>query len=150
MVKSVLKDCLVKSALEPLQCPGGTRCATCKSGCTDCMAKNVVYEIRCNLCSSSPLYVGETKRPIRERFNEHLRGIRNCQTDEEAYMKPVVNHFLWLHADKLNVDVPISIRILERTSDHVDRKIRETMHIRDTKPVLNDKSSSWTLLPNRF
>ena len=36
--------------------------------------KNVVYKITCGLCDETPsVYIGESKRRVRERFNEHIR-----------------------------------------------------------------------------
>ena len=71
-----LKSKLVRSALEPPPCRGKTRCHTCPNGLPGkCHIKNVVYKISCKMCSTGQtpyFYIGETSRPIRERFKEHL------------------------------------------------------------------------------
>ena len=48
--------------------------------------KNVVYCITCTKCGK--LYIGETKRMLRERFREHLRDIRISNMTS-----PVAQHF---------------------------------------------------------
>ena len=72
---NTLKKSLVTSQLTGAPCPAGARtCQTCDaiSGgrCTD---RNVVYEVRCKICGS--IYIGESKRPVRLRFNEHVRSM---------------------------------------------------------------------------
>ena len=47
---------------------------TIKSNMT-CDAKNLIYMIRCNRCNLQ--YIGETKRRLKDRFNEHRRTIDN-------------------------------------------------------------------------
>ena len=48
----------------------------CDAGMDDdqCVKKNVVYCMSCTICDA--LYVGETKRPVRERFAEHYRNAK--------------------------------------------------------------------------
>lgn len=52
-------------------CP--PNCDTCKIAVKKniCLAKNCVYKIKCNLCSST--YIGETGCTIGTRIKEHLR-----------------------------------------------------------------------------
>ena len=38
-----------------------------------CNIKNVIYMFQCNRCNLQ--YVGETKRPLKDRFNEHRREV---------------------------------------------------------------------------
>ena len=97
----------------------------------------------CKLCGAT--YIGESKRPLRLRFNEHLRCAAN-----ETTLTPVGDHFEACHkgipkADKL-ANPPIEVRVLKKTRDHPDRKISESLYIRDRKPVLNDNLSSWRLM----
>ena len=63
---------------------GETR--TIKSNLT-CDTKNLIYMIQCNL-----QYIGETKRRLKDRFNEHRRTIDNPNTK----FKPTTaaEHFL--------------------------------------------------------
>ena len=71
-----LRSILTKSPLEPPTCPGHTNCLACQAGLQGrCTAKNAVYRLNCVLCPME--YIGETKRPIRERMMEHRRAARN-------------------------------------------------------------------------
>ena len=38
--------------------------------CNTCETFNVIYLIQCRLCNLQ--YIGETKRRLKDRFNEHL------------------------------------------------------------------------------
>ena len=40
-----------------------------------CETKNLIYMIQCNRCNLQ--YIGETKRRLKDRFNEHRRTIDN-------------------------------------------------------------------------
>ena len=69
---------VIRSALESPSCPAGCqRCNTCEAGLSGrCHIKNV-YKITCNLCSENPAtYLGDSKRCVRDRFNEHLRDAK--------------------------------------------------------------------------
>ena len=56
----------------------------------DCNSKNVMYMIQCNDCSKQ--YVGETKRRLKDRFNEHRRSVDNPSTISKP--TTVSEHFL--------------------------------------------------------
>eukprot|EP00061_Rhincodon_typus_P003548 g20357.t1 len=51
-----------------------------------CTSVNVVYCIHCSRCGL--LYIGDTKRKLRDHFVEHLHSVRDKQ-----HHLPVVNHF---------------------------------------------------------
>ena len=55
---------------------GGRKCATCMNELDGrCHTTNMVCEIVCELCEENKTrnaYIGETKRNVRLRFNEHL------------------------------------------------------------------------------
>ena len=38
-----------------------------------CNTKNVIYMVQCNRCNLQ--YIGETKRRLKDRFNEHRRAV---------------------------------------------------------------------------
>ena len=73
---------LIHSALNPPKCPSGNKtCHACEAGVEGrCTTKNVVYKICCTLCQNVD-YIGETKRPVRLRYNEHLRNAKNKTAD---------------------------------------------------------------------
>ena len=140
-----LKDKLVRSSLCQPQCPGGQRCHVCKTGFSgDCTQKNVVYELCCQVCQENGQtvnYIGETKRPVRLRFNEHLRDAFNGTQDT-----PMGDHFRDSHPPMERDAVPLKISILYRSRDHPDRKIAESLLIQRNRPQLNSNLSSWPIL----
>ena len=138
---------LVHSSLEPPPCRAGRRsCRTCDSGLAGrCTTKNVVYQITCVACAASgsteppPTYVGETKRCVRYRFDEHFRnGIHRTQ------LTPFGDHMRQCHPNES--EPQLSINILRRCKDGADRKIAEALAIRDTQPALNSQLDTWPLL----
>ena len=66
---------------------GETR--TIKSNLT-CDTKNLIYMIQCNRCNLQ--YIGETKRRLKDRFNEHRRTIDNPNTKSKP--TTAAEHFL--------------------------------------------------------
>ena len=144
--KEKIKNKLVRSAMSKPACPGGRRCHTCSTGFVgDCTQKNVVYEIRCELCRQDGhdcVYIGETKRPLRLRFNEHVRDLKNRTPDT-----PMGEHFQASHSN-ISVDgkVPLTVKVMYRSKDHPDRKIAESLMIRNHRPRLNSNDSSWPIL----
>ena len=104
--------------------------------------KNAVYELQCSLCGKK--YVGETCRPVRLRYNEHLRDGLNKKPGT-----PLGEHFVKEHPDQQPTDTTLTVRIVRKCKDEADRRIAESITIRDTIPALKDyNSTSWQLLPN--
>ena len=144
--KEKLKTKLVRSSLCKPKCPGGQRCHTCKTGFSgDCTQKNVVYEISCQVCqknSREGFYIGETKRPLRLRFNEHVRDMLNTTQDT-----PMGDHFREQHANLTHsTNIPLKVKVIYKSKDHPDRKIAESLMIRKNRPQLNSNVSSWPVL----
>ena len=133
---------LVHLALNPPQCPSGNKiCHACEAGVKGrCTTKNVVYEIKCMLCQDTT-YVGETKRLVRLRFNEHLRDAKNRTSDT-----PFGDHMRDHHPDDRIAATSLQLRILRRYKDVAALKITESKYIRDLRPKLNTQTSSWKLI----
>ena len=142
-----LKTALVRSSICKPSCPGGRRCHLCMSGFKgDCTQKNIVYEIHCKLCKrkgKEATYVGESMRPVRLRFNEHRRDAIN-----KSENTPFGDHFSSEHSgDELRANSDIlDLKILFRAHDHPDRKIAESILIRNVSPSLNTQGSSWPIM----
>lgn len=141
-----LRNKLVRSSLSKPKCPGGQRCNTCASGFSgDCTQKNVVYRLICKLCRKGRQgdvhYIGETKRPVRLRFNEHIRDAHNLTEGT-----PMGDHFKEQHSQDDVPSIPLDICILYRARDHPDRKIAESLLIKRNLPYLNSNMSSWPIL----
>ena len=134
----------IRSALENPPCPAGTRkCNTCEAGLAGrCHTKNVVYKITCKLCAEKPgVYIGESKRRVRERFNEHVRDAKN-----KTRNTPLGDHIASMHPSSSITSTSFSISIEKVCKDVADLKIAESVEIRNQKPNLNTQTSSWPLL----
>ena len=134
-----LRSILTRSALETHPCPGRTNCLACNAGLQGkCEMKNVVYRLECSLCSKK--YIGETKRPVRERLMEHRRGAKSRDS-----LNPWGAHFSKAHSSTPVPVIPFKAEIISRTKDHVDRKLTEAIHIAEDSPELNT-DHGWQLL----
>ena len=135
---------LIRSAHSAPPCPGGGRsCNACHAGLEGrCHIKNTIYRIDCTLCPEGrSFYIGESRRAIRKRFNEHLGDARNRRAES-----PFGAHQN-AHADTPLTSQNLKIRILSRAADGPDRKIKESLYIRDQRPTLNTQTLSWPLTP---
>ena len=135
---------VTRSALVSPPCPAGSkRCNTCEAGLSGrCHIKNAVYKITCNLCSENPAtYIGESKRRVRDRFNEHLRDAKNHTKNT-----PLGDHTALSHPASSIEPTSFSISIVRVCKDVADLKISESVEIRNQRPSLNSQTSSWPLL----
>ena len=141
--KNTLKHKLVRSSLESPACPGGKRCHACKAGLKgQCTSKNVVYQITCQICAApEPFYIGETKRHIRLRFNEHRRNAIN-----KTQGTPFGDHMSRLHPNEEIGDQAFQVKIIRRCRDGADRKIAEAVTIKAHNPTLNTVIDTWPLV----
>lgn len=82
-------------------------------------------------------------RPIRLRFNEHLRDAKN-----KTRNTPLGDHFLQKHAAQgpQAIQEPLELKIIHRARDHPDRKIAESIIIQDRHPSLNVQGTSWPIM----
>ena len=95
----------------PLACPyitnGLTRYTFYATGETrsitshiTCNTKNVIYMVQCNRCNLQ--YIGETKRRLKDRFNDHRRAVD--KNNFKSKSTTVSEHFLsdsnYSHTDK--------------------------------------------------
>ena len=145
---NTVKNYLVRSAFSQPQCPSGARvCNACESGLRGkCLTSGVVYRIKCRICEdrgTDVAYIGETKRPVRLRFNEHVLNAKNGTMNT-----PIGDHFTESHQEHQFVrgEIPLSVEILQKTHDHPHRKICESLHIRKHIPILNRNVSSWFVM----
>lgn len=138
-----LSEKLTTSALQKPPCPAGNKkCHCCMSGLDGrCHTKNAVYMITCELCTHKPTYIGESKRSVRLRYNEHLRDAKN-----QTKNTPFGEHFMRCHPDTKIDEKSLSIKILQICKDVAELKIAESIEIRNRKPKLNIMFSSWSLI----
>ena len=154
---SNLSDFLVRAQLRNLvqhnqprgSYPCGKNCLTCKyisdgqtsyifhaTGETrpitnhiDCNSKNVIYMIQCNQCSKQ--YIGETKRRLKDRFNEHRRPVDNPSNISKP--TTVSEHFL-TNDHSANDITLIPLELTKSNRDSV-RKAREAYLIERGKTL---------------
>ena len=105
----------------------------------------IVYRIVCTLCKEQPaIYIGESKRPIQLRFNENVRDMLNASPDT-----PLGDHFRETHG-QLTIDrrghLPLTVEMMYQAADYPDRKIAESVAIRDLEPTLNEHLVSWPIM----
>ena len=139
---------LITSALSKPPCPAGKKhCHTCANGLKGkCTMKNVVYKITCVMCETKgrkECYIGESTRPVRYRFNEHLGDARLRRLDT-----PLGEHMIDYHLDTVHADTNrgFNIEILRSGRDCAEVKIAESIQIKNLKPTLNIMKSSWPLV----
>ena len=137
---NTIRHQLVRSALKPPVCPGGARCHACAAGLQGrCHTTGVVYQLTCSLCKKT--YIGETGRMVRLRYNEHLRDAKNRRRDS-----PWGDHFRNDHQNSQTDPKSITASILQVCTSERDRKIVESLLIRENRPTLNTNIASWTIM----
>ena len=143
-VDGVIRSSGLKArAMDHPPCPAGAkRCNTCEAGLSGrCHTKNVVYKISCNLCTEKPaVYIGESKRRVRDKFNEHFRDAKN-----KTGNTPLGDHVTQMHPSNKITSTSFKISIERVCKDVADLKIAESIEIRNQKPCLNTQTSSWPI-----
>lgn len=81
----------------------------------------VIYHITCDTCKET--YIGETARPLGTRIEEHKK--QNTSAILEHHQKS---------GHRINWD---SVKILDRESSMLKRKVKEALHIKRHRPALN-------------
>ena len=67
-----------------------------------CELSNVIYIINCNQCGLQ--YIGETKRPFRNRMYEHQNSVQKFQPEKST---PVSRHFTQKNHSLKNMEFSI-------------------------------------------
>ena len=91
----------------------------------------------------SYFYIGETSRPVRERYKEHLSNARL-----RTLGTGLGEHVLDMHSELSHkqINSNFQIEVLSRNRDVADNKIDESIKIRDQEPNMNTYSTSWPLV----
>ena len=144
---NTLKRNLVSSALTPPPCPSGhKRCHTCDNSLQGlCTTRMTVYKITCLECEREGVqatYIGQSRRPIRARFNEHLGDARLRNPDTGLGDHTLEHHE---NMDNIQINSNFSIEILTTIEHEADLRICESVYIRENRPTMNTKSRSWCL-----
>jgi len=88
---------------------------------------NVVYKIFCNNCNAS--YVGQTKRQLKTRINEHVKNIVQNESKHSVITKHILgkNHtFDWLN-----------VKILDFENNYFKRLVSEMIYMKTQSNGLN-------------
>ena len=144
---NTLKKKLVSSALTPPPCPSGNkRCHTCDNGLKGhCTTRMTVYQITCLACQIEGVeatYIGQTRRPIRARFNEHLGDARRRKLDTGLGDHTVDYH---TNMDNSQVNRNYHVEILTTKEHEAELRICESVYIREHNPSMNTQARSWRL-----
>ena len=92
------------------------------------------------MAQGESVYIGETRRSVRLRYNEHLRDAKNHKKDTPFGLHQTK------HPDVQLSSANVTIKIIHVAKDGPDRKIWESIFIRDLKPTLNTQTSSWPII----
>ena len=79
---------------------------------------NIVYEIDCSNCEA--VYLGESKRSLKLRSDEHKRSVRNCDCGNNEIAK-----HCWEADHNFSWDQK---KVIDRERRLIPRKIKETIH----------------------
>jgi len=106
---------------------------------------NIVYKVFCNNCNAS--YVGQTKRKLKTRLNEHKNNVKLEESKHSVITKHMVENihtFDWQN-----------VKILDHETNYFKRMIAEMIYIKIQKNGLNSvedieglDSSYFNLLTN--
>jgi len=104
--------------------------------------QDIVYKISCHDCEAS--YIGQTKRQLRTRINEHISDI-----NKKSKLPSVIsNHRLEFRHDFEWNNIKWT-ELLDNESSYYKRLISEMVHIKKQHKGLN-KQSDTVLLPNTY
>ena len=95
-----------------------------------CETKSLIYMIQCNRCNLQ--YIGETKRRLKDRFNEHLRTIDN--PNNKSKPTTAAEHFLSSPNHTANDMILIPIEKIFSNRDSI-RKAREAFLIQKGRTI---------------
>ena len=104
---------------------------------TSCNTSGVIYMLHCNICLSRAQYIGQTKRPLRERVAGHRAAF------EKKKNMPLYRHLSMLDHSFSNAKFTI-IEVVANSEDLVDREKYWIKTLNTVIPMgLNSK---WSLL----
>ena len=117
MALSIKCDSLAKLTSYTFYATGEIRSITSHITCN---TKNVIYMVQCNRCNLQ--YIGESKRRLKDRFNEHKRAF--VKTNIKSRPTTVSERFL-SHSNHSHTDMQlIPLEKIHSSRDSV-RKARE-------------------------
>ena len=128
-----------RSALHPTPCnkQSDKNCYDCNK---ICMKKNIAYKLTCTICGEK--YCGETGRYKRNRCWEHVKSVRNRNTDTA-----ISKNYRLKHQDCIIPTEPFKFQILRVCKDYTDRLLWQSLYIKTLNPEINTQlaydTDSW-------
>ena len=106
---------------------------SCKDSIPKFLQSYVVYQFTCAGCNAC--YIGETKRHLKTRIEEHLGKDKNSQILKHLQENP-------RYREVSNSDC---FDVIDRDNSHFRLLLKEAMHITWKKPILNKQIKHVTL-----
>jgi len=110
-----------------------------KDALPKCHNKNVVYKLECKNCDVS--YVGQTKRRLNTRVNEHKKDINKKSGNYSVITE---------HRIECNHDFDWENPILDKDKHYYRRLVSEMIHIKSQSNVLNLQNDTEVLEHQKF
>ena len=114
----------------PPPCPPNCIACSTSEKTGSCFKKNVVYRIKCDICSA--IYIGQTERTVRTRIIEH------CKVSASHVYQHLLSH---------GIDCVTSFkwRIVTSHSHIITRLALESLHIKNSNNIMNGCEGMHTL-----
>lgn len=106
------------------------------------LLKEVVYSIQYSHCGNE--YIGETERPVQKRLHEHYlsaKGHQVCAPRGQHYKEMPPEE----QTGNQHFQPFVNVSVVTRQSSTVNRRIAESVIIRERVPKVS-QDSGWTLL----
>ncbi|EFO97466.1 hypothetical protein CRE_04478 [Caenorhabditis remanei] len=136
-----LRNTLIKNRIFDKRCVR-RQCRVCPQiGEGACARRGVIYQIA---CSCGEIYIGESGRPLAERYNEHSRAAEKPDCKSYASTTWAKHSKEKHHGKPLNLE----LKVLDCEGDTVRRRILEGIHIKRFNPSLNTKEELTDMVEN--
>ena len=104
---------------------------------------SVVYNYTCPHCEAR--YVGSTLRTLHIRTSEHAGRSHRTQRPLSCPPQSSIRDHVEQSCDQFSPITVDNFNIIGSTKDKISLRILESLHILNTKPVLNDTNSAFPL-----
>ena len=97
-----------------------------------CDDKFLVYKFTCRICKN--VYIGETCRPFKTRYNEHRRSLNS-----KNKISALSEHAIKMHQDKNMTISYFQVNIVKKCKSRFETRLAEATAIDRFRPELNRK-----------
>ena len=107
----------------------------------DCNSKNLIYMVHCRSCDKQ--YIGETKRRLKDRFNEHRRPVD--RPTPSSKLTTVSDHFLSENHSLADMEL-ILLEIMHSSRDAIRKARARGIPYHTLEPEgINKREEMWAL-----